>query len=292
MPTVISHNDADGIISVAALFMKYPEKKFSVYFATPSNLKLVLCKAIAKSFFGDELFVFDLTANKETVKLASFFNCTWIDHHIWDDFVIEPNIKVVNNVTYASAARLCADYFGLNGMIFGLADEIDKNNATSEEAVYLRDLIDGIRFFDKKYDIKLKSIASKLAKGFENIKSEENDAIVERYRKWVKEIEADVEKRINVIEKNGIKVVFLTTNKNIPTRVVVKRVKELGIEADIVAVFYYYVKKSKIFTKIEFRSNEYDVFELARRFGGGGHKNASGATAEGMIKIDDLLSWL
>jgi hypothetical protein len=267
--------------------MKYPEKKFSVYFATPSSLKLVLCKAIAKYFLGDELFVFDLAPNKETAKLASFFNCTWIDHHIWEGFEIEPNLKTVNDVSYASTARLCADYFGLDGMIFNLADEIDKNNATTEEAVYLRDLIDGIRFFDKK-TIKLKSIATKLARGF-SIKSEENDAIVDRYRKWMKEIEADVEKRINVAEKGGVKIAFLTTSKNIPTRIVVKKVKELGIAADVVAVLYYHVKRNKIFTKMEFRSDEYDVFELAKGFGGGGHRNASGATVEGMMKIDDLL---
>jgi len=292
MPIVISHNDADGVISVAALFMKYPEKKFSVYFATPNGLKIALCKAIAKSCLGDELFVFDLTPNKETAKLASFFNCTWIDHHIWDNFDLESTIKAINNTSYASAARLCADYFGLNGVIFSLADEIDKNNTTTEDAVYLRDLIDGVRFFDKKPSIKLKYLASNLAKGFEKIKTEENDAVIDRYRKWVKEIESDVEKKINVVEKDGARIAFLTTNKNIPTRVVVKKVKELGIAANVVAVFYYHVKRSKIFTKIEFRSDEYNVFELAKRFGGGGHRNASGATVEGMIKIDDLLDCL
>jgi nanoRNase/pAp phosphatase (c-di-AMP/oligoRNAs hydrolase) len=294
MPIVISHNDADGIISIAALFMKYPEKKFSVYFATPSSLKLVLCKAISKARMGDELFIFDLSPNQETAKLASFFETTWIDHHIWEDVNFDKNVKAVNDTSYPSAASLAAKYLGVDGKIFELADEIDRNNVKSEEAYYLRDLIDGIRFiYGKAANVKLKAIASRITKGFENIKTLENDGIVEKFREFIKEVEEKVEKEVKFIEKDGIKIAFYVTSRLIPARVVLNKVKEMNILADIVAVFYYYVKNGKMMTKIEFRSaNNYDVFEIAKRLGGGGHKYASGATVEGFLKIDDILEMI
>ena len=294
MPIAISHNDADGIISIAALFMKYPEKKFSVYFATPNSLKLVLCKAISRAKMGEELFIFDLSPNQETAKLASFFNTTWIDHHIWEDVDFDENIKTVNDASYASAASLAAKYFGVEGKIFELADEIDRNNVKSEEASYLRDLIDGIRFtYGKVSNLKLKAIASKITKGFENIKTFENDGVVERFREFIKEMEEKVEKEVKFFEKNGVKTAFFITNKPIPARVVLGKIKEMGVFADIVAVFYYYVKNGKMMTKVEFRTaNNYDVFEIAKKLGGGGHKYASGATVENFLKIDDVLEMI
>ncbi len=290
MPIVISHNDADGILSVAALFLKYPEKRFSIYFATPNTLKIILCKAIARSNMNEELFVFDLTPTEETAKLASFFKrITWIDHHIWDNnfgngFINDPN--------YSSNARLCSDYFGVKSNIFDLADEIDRNNVKSDEAAYLRDLIDAVRFSGQKNaNSKLKAIASKIANGFDNVKTSENNEIVERFRRWLEKVEEKVGKEIKVLEKSGKKIAVFVTSEHVPTRVVYKKVKELGLDVDILAVFYYYLKNMKMQTKIEFRSFKgFDVHGLAKKLGGGGHEYASGVLIRGFFKVEEFLS--
>ncbi|MBU5689471.1 MAG: hypothetical protein KQA41_04605 [Candidatus Aenigmarchaeota archaeon] len=292
MPVIITHNDADGIISATAAFLKYPEKKFSVYFATPNSLKLALCKAIARHNLKDEIFIFDLSPNQETVKIASLFeNVTWIDHHIWDDIDTQ-NINAINKVEYASAARLCAEYFGLSGEIFDLADQIDKNSVKSEKAEYLRDLIDGIKFFYGKNSIlKLKFLASKLAKGIDEIFNEENKRMVQIFRKWVSDASKEIEKEVKIFN-NDKTVAILSTNKQIPVRIVLKRLEEMNLKADVVAVLYHHIKGKKKMTKIELRTmKNFDVFSLAQKLGGGGHKHASGATVEGYLKEDDFLKF-
>ncbi|MBU5688276.1 MAG: hypothetical protein KQA31_02620 [Candidatus Aenigmarchaeota archaeon] len=292
MPVIITHNDADGIISAAAVFLKYPEKKFSVYFATPNSLKLALCKAIARHNLKDEIFIFDLSPNQETAKIASLFeNVTWIDHHIWDDIDTQ-NINAINKVEYASAARLCAEYFGLNGEIFDLADQIDRNDIKTEKAEYLRDLIDGIKFFYGKNSIlKLKFLASKLAKGIDEIFNEENKRMVQIFRKWVSDASKEIEKEVKIFN-NDKTVAILSTNKQIPVRIVLKRLEEMNLKADVVAVLYHHIKGKKKMTKIELRTmKNFDVFSLAQKLGGGGHKHASGATVEGYLKEDDFLKF-
>ncbi|MEM4235235.1 MAG: DHHA1 domain-containing protein [Candidatus Aenigmatarchaeota archaeon] len=290
MHIIITHNDADGIISATAAFLKYPEKKFSVYFATPNSLKLALCKAIARHSLKDEIFIFDLSPNEETAKLASLFaNITWIDHHIWNYNDVR-NINTINKVEYGSAARICAEYFGLEGEIFDLADQIDRNNVKNEEAEYLRDLIDGIKFFyEKRSNLKLKFLASKLAKGIDEIFNEENNKIVEIFRKWVLETSKEIEKEIKIFN-NEKTIAILSTNKKIPVRIVLKSLQEMNIKADVIAVLYHHTKGKKIMTKIELRTmTNFDVFSLAQKLRGGGHRYASGATLEGYLKEDDFL---
>ncbi|MEM5803809.1 MAG: DHHA1 domain-containing protein [Candidatus Aenigmatarchaeota archaeon] len=289
MPIVITHNDADGIISATAVFLKYHDKRFSVYFATPNSLKLALCKVIARHSLKDELFVFDLSPNKETAKIASLFDkVTWIDHHLWNDVDMQ-NINAINKTEYPSAARLCAEYFGLNGEVFDLADQIDKNDIKTEKAEYLRDLIDGIKFFyGKKSNLKLKFLASKLAKGIDQIFNEENKRIVEIFRKWILDSSKEMEKEVKIFNNSKI-IAILSTNKQIPARVVLKKLQEMNIKADVVAVLYYHTKGKKIMTKIELRTmTNFDVFSLAQKLGGGGHRYASGATIEGYFKEDDF----
>ncbi|MEM2614188.1 MAG: DHHA1 domain-containing protein [Nitrososphaerota archaeon] len=294
MSIIITHNDADGIISAASVFLKHPEK-FSLYFATPNLLKTVFCKCISKHEMEEKLFVLDLSPNKEALRLASFFDdVTWIDHHIWDVSVSSP-IKGINDVNSPSTARICANYFQLSqNKIFDWADEIDRNDVKSVEGEYLRDLVDGIKFvYGKGFHLKFKHLATLLSKDPESIMNEENDKIVEKFREWLKEVENRVEREIKIFNSNDKKIGLYTTNKAIPTRIVLKKVKELGISLDVLAVLYYHIKGKNIFTKVELRTlNNFDVYEIAKRLGGGGHKYASGATVEGFLKIDDFMKFL
>ncbi|MCX7759317.1 MAG: DHHA1 domain-containing protein [bacterium] len=296
MPLIITHNDADGIISAASVFMRYPHQKFSLYFASPPNLKLVLCKAISKNTIDNELFVFDLTPSNETIKLARFFTkVIWIDHHIWDNISVEESeeLKLVNDVHSPSAARLAAKYFGVGeNKIFDWADEIDKNNVKTLEGEYLRDLIDGIKlFYGKNFHFKFKHLSTLLAKRPDEMMNKENDVMVEKFRRWVKEIEESVEKEINLFERGDVKIGVFISKKYAPPRVIVKKVKELGMKIDILALLYYQTRGRKNLTKVELRTlTNYDVFEIAKKLGGGGHKYASGAIVNGVLKVDDFLN--
>ena len=299
---IVSHNDADGIICVALTFIKFPESKFYVYFATPSSLKQRLCKIIMQRDVNSDIFLYDLTPTNESLYLAGIFSdILWIDHHEWDKLnkPSNPNIKLINDPKAESNAKLVAKHFKIKSELVEIANQIDKNNVKTEDAEFLRDAINAVKHFYMKTPLllnsRLKKISVQLAlSGIDKLRKDlELFSLIEKNKKREEKLKTELLKNVKTFEINNKKVAIYETMNPIPSYVVLNKLKEHPDSPfDIIIVLFRQLnpKTRKISTKIELRTHtDTDVVRLAKLLGGGGHRVASGASFNGILKNEDLI---
>ncbi|MEM5793922.1 MAG: hypothetical protein QXS48_03335 [Candidatus Aenigmatarchaeota archaeon] len=295
IPLVITHNDADGIICLSLFFKKFGSKA-NVYFSSPSKIKKTLFSCIIKGKLG-KLYVFDISADSKSLLLSSLFEkAVWIDHHIWPKQEEYKNVEVFVDSSSPSASQLVGKYFGIESNLIGIANEIDRNEIKSDEALFLRDLIAAIKF-TKSYH-KLRSLARDLAfSGIE--KFEQNKSItilLKNYYEWKRQAEEDVLKKAKVFEVNGNRIAVYESNNPIPVHIINDKLKEhSNAPFDFIAAIFHKVDelKNTIFTKLELRSHTgKDVYKIVNLFGGGGHTTAGGASIKGFLSTEKFLETL
>lgn len=284
MNIAISHTDADGILAVVMLLKAKDVEK--VYFTSPARIMKTIGNAIYTDGIKNDLYIFDISGTKKTITASSLFdNALWIDHHEWDENLAYvknfDNVQAVVDSTAKSAASVVADYFGISSNLVTYANEIDTNNVKlpeSERIMYITESFRATRNYSKMLEF-----ARKLAIDENEIYNKHYDEIIEE-RKILTEKTINFAKKIIEFEKiNDLNVGIIETDESLP----VSKIFD-NVECDILIAITH--QNSVIpTTKIELRSKAVDVYAIAKEFGGGGHKCASGATLEGNASGKEIL---
>ena len=256
-PNVITHGDADGIVCLALFLKKFGSLRCKIQFSSSFKLKNSICNAVMKSERLKELYIFDIAASKLTLTLASAFEkVVWIDHHLWPELELPPNIEALVDEKSPSAAQLVGKYFGIESELIQLANEIDRNNARSERAIFLRDLVAAMRWkHGGKLSMRLRALARDLAfSGIERFERDRRIAeLLNKYREWVKKIEEGVLQKTKIFELNGRKIAVFETLSHIPIYIVNNKLLEHEqAPFDLVAILIhrFNAQSGKIGTKI------------------------------------------
>ncbi len=296
---IISHGDADGIISVALSLKRLHEKRPLVHFSHPAILRSSIASILAKPSLPTKLYVFDLAANQKTMLLSSVFDsATWIDHHEWEIKSFPSNVEVVVDKDSPSAAALVAKYFEVEDELVGWANEIDRDSIESSEAEFLRNLVASYKWKYKGAMLhnKLVSLAKTLA--LEGLEVFEKDLkvvkLIDDYLKWVEKRMEEVISRTKVFTVAGNKkLAVYETTKPLPMYLVVKKLKEHeAAPFHVIAGVFRQIDRTKkrIYTKVELRTHtQENVYRIAKSLGGGGHEVAAAATIQEFLPIPKLV---
>jgi nanoRNase/pAp phosphatase (c-di-AMP/oligoRNAs hydrolase) len=296
---VIAHADADGVISTAIFLEKFSPRK--IFFTSATKLKDTICSSIMRNENLKEIYIFDIAANEKTLLLSSIYEkAVWIDHHVWQLENKFQNVQIFVDRNAKSCAEIVSKIFEIESQLVDLANQIDRNMVESEEAEFLRDLIGAVRW---KYagsflNSKLINIAKTLAtSGIEKFERDEKLAeLMNSFKAAIEKIGRDMEKKMKIFDVNGKKVAIYETMDQVPIYFVVNKLHEHEqAPFDVIAVIMHklnFLSKSLV-TKIELRTQtQQDVYEIAKFFGGGGHKQAAGATINEFLTSDKLLETL
>lgn len=276
MNIAISHSDADGILSVVMLLKEKPVEW--AYFTSPAKVIKTIGNSIYTDGIKNDLYLFDISGNKKTITASSLFeNALWIDHHEWNenlDYVKNfENVNAIVNPNAKSATRVVAEHFDITSNLLKYADEIDANeikSTESERILYITESFRANITYHKMFEF-----ARKLAVDENEIYNPCYDKIIEDRKIWMQKA-IDFGKNNLAIEKIGnLDIGIIETNESLP----VSKISD-GVECDILVAVMHQNGQS---TKIEFRSKNIDVYTIAKEFGGGGHKCASGATLQGIV---------
>jgi oligoribonuclease NrnB/cAMP/cGMP phosphodiesterase (DHH superfamily) len=269
---VVTHADSDGVLCLATFMKAMGECR--AYFSSPSTLLHALRKIRAKN-----LYIFDISGTQKSVFEASKSEkVLWIDHHVWGEIVKPKNIEFYLDST-KSACRLVSRYFGHTGFE-DIADEIDTNSVISEEADKLRKIVAYYKGRKRALGLRLFQLSKALAeRGLDAIEDYKRE--ITEYEKKIEFFEALVMRKVRVREVKGLKVAVLQT-EGVPVYIACnKLIEHPEAPFDIILVY------SKTSGRIELRTHTgFEVLRLAKIFGGGGHKVASGAKAS----IEDMLT--
>jgi len=295
----IAHADADGIISSALFLKKFLVRK--IYFTSATKLLDTICSSIIGNENLNELYIFDIAASEKTLLLSSLYEkAFWVDHHVWLIKNKFQNVKVFVDTNAKSCAEIVSKIFEVESELVDIANQIDRNEVKTEEAEFLRDLVGAIRwkysgaFLNSKLRIIAKTLSSH---GIEKFEQDEKFVdLINSFRLACKKIEKDIEKEIKIFELNGKKIAIYETMKQVPIYLVAnKLVQHPQKPFDVIAVIMHKMNflTKKLSTKIELRTQtQQNVYEIAKFFGGGGHKQASGATISEFLTSDKLLEIL
>ncbi len=281
MNFIIAHSDFDGVLSASIIYSKVKNAK--ILFSSANLIKKLLCKIIAFNEDLENLYVADISVNEKILKLASLFSKVyWFDHHISNINSNFENVELIIDINKKSCSRLVAEYFNFFSEWIEIADKIDCNNCTDQLSKDIRDYFYAIKYYYKSFS---SVIYSKISKNLINLspieflKKENVKETIEKYRNEMKELMKTLESKVKIVNINGYNVAIANLENFIPTSYVYNSLSNIDL---LIAVY------TKEKPKIEFRSNKINVFELAKEFGGGGHKNASGATLSSYISIEEI----
>ena len=302
----VSHNDCDGVCSVAIFYKAMKTSRIPTYFTSVNGFKDTLCRAMVGRSL-DELYVFDITGSRETVRIASAFSKTiWIDHHEWDVFAGCERVECFGNVKFVverarSACELVGKYFNIESEIIELANQVDTNEIRCEDAEFLRDVVGAVKWkFSKNYvelNKKLRNLARDLAfNSLEELQTNQSlFNLVSEYREYLKTAEARILHKINVKDVNGLRIAIYESLDFVPVHLICNKLKEHELAPfDVIAVMFHRKDRlGRISTKLELRTHtNKEVIKIARMLKGGGHTIAAGATINRLFtgsQFEDLI---
>ena len=324
--TVITHLDADGVLSIAAInkMISAPQKsdadaekieRVRVFFTSPPKIFSALAKSVpdlnkveGEDFTIGQLYICDISLHRDTLLGSSLYDkVKWFDHHEVNpeeqyDSDID-NVELLLDPSGKSTTSIICDFFKLDKELGEIADEIDTNEVKSDNAKRIRDIISAMRH--KYTGSKLKNIlydfSLGIAKDINVINQEIYNPMIEKYNQWLNEFKSFVNENIQDYEINGHKIGIIESESAAPVYSILDDLKTHSKGPfDVLAVMihnYYRLGKdknnkykNKRYTKVEFRTHtNQELIELAKLFGGGGHKYASGATIHDGLEKDDLI---
>jgi oligoribonuclease NrnB/cAMP/cGMP phosphodiesterase (DHH superfamily) len=317
--TIIAHNDCDGVLSAATVLKAIKQKggeepKIRAFFTTPSKIFSTLAESIpqippGKSPFSiGDLYICDLDVHRDTLLGSTIYdNIIWVDHHIKETFVDElqpelPSVTLIIDQDADSAADLVAKYFEITSGFETMANNIDINDAKNPEEERLRDLVSALNMKYSKSPNELSKhlfqLANICSEDIFNINDEKYNAILEEYQEWLSKMNESLTKNLKIHEVNNKNVAVFETQEPAPVWALFNSLKdhEKG-PFDLFAVLLHRPggKKDRSsignpLTKIEFRTQtDLNVYDIAKSFGGGGHKSASGAVVTDGIKSNEFI---
>ncbi len=282
------------MISSALILKNIPENKARVYYSSPPFLRDTICKSLLGRR-ADEIYIADLSPNREAMAASSVYSrAYWFDHHTIEPIKAPENVSLYLNSSAESAAKVVAEYFKFEDELVDIANQIDRNSVESLEAEQLRCLVGYLKKYTQGIDfaLKMRSLAISLAeKGLEKILSQqENLEAIGKYQNYLQELSKNIEEKTEIYDVMGKKVAIYVTDEFNPVYFITNQLKEHNkAPFDYIVVVVH--RKQKSLTKLEFRTHTgEDVLSLARFFGGGGHKVASGATVAGNTTQKEIIN--
>ncbi len=291
MITVMTHMDSDGVISLALFLKKIKGLKVRAYFTSPVQLRDTICRSTLRKKSLGELYIFDLAGENKAVYAAAIYDrVLWIDHHEWSPEENFDHVEIVIDSRAKSAASVVAKHLEVESPLVHFADQIDTNSVTDENAEKIRITVGAIRYRYSGYELtrKLLDLAYELSQEDLSTLDKYRD-IVEEYRTWMEKIKREAKEKTKIYHVKNLKVAIFETTESVPVYLLSN---ELDGDVDIFAIMIYRVVNDgkKPITKLEFRTHtDVDVLKIAKFYGGGGHKKASGASVSGVITVPELL---
>jgi len=293
--TIIAHKDCDGLLCSALLF-KYI-KNSKILFSNAYRLRKVLCSLLFKLNEASEnikLYILDIAPIQKTLWLSAIFNkAFWIDHHYIERLEKPSNVKIFNRKK-ESCFSVLLDFlerkFKLNEEIKEverIANEIDTNNVKSQEAKKFRSFVG---WYIWKYkgivlNLELQNLAKRISANFDvnnfDISSIVDEDKVREYEEYLVSEWEKIKEKIEFREVNNKRIAFIFLEENFPIYFLSEKLKE---KSDLLCSYF---KGNKV-NKFELRAfSNIDALEIARKFGGGGHKFASGGVTK--LSKDEFL---
>ena len=267
--TIITHGDADGIISARLI-----QKLFGIsdiFFSGPNSISKTIDSMANKK---QRLIILDIAPTQEVLdKAKAFKEVLWVDHHAKLEIREVPkNVRLVIRQSQSTAEAISQEFqFTGNEKIIKIANEIDTNNVKSQDAERLRDYINYIKETAK--GIIFVPMAKQLINRLDNLNFLSRPEIafnVVAHKIQEKEKAENI--KPSIVEIRGEKLAFVEPKMSVPVYEIYKKTN-----ADYLVIL---MRKHKG-TKIEFRTHsDKDVLKLAELFKGGGHLHAAGAFTE------------
>jgi oligoribonuclease NrnB/cAMP/cGMP phosphodiesterase (DHH superfamily) len=287
---------------------------YRVFFTTPTKIFNTLAESIPpippgkNAFSIGELYVCDLAVHRDSILGSTIFdNVVWVDHHE-QGFIVNELVKELDNVTLIidsetdSAAELLSKHFEFSSGFENIANEIDTNNVTTPEEERLREVVGALKMKHSgnpnTLSQSLFELAQECSEDIKKISDERYNEILEEYHNWLNGVDELITTKLAIHEINQKNVALFETQESAPVYAVFNTLKaHEKAPFDLIAILTHKpdIKKDrssigKPLTTIEFRTHtDINVYEIAKSFGGGGHKYASGAEViDGMKGIEFL----
>uniref|UniRef100_A0A7C5UTL7 DHHA1 domain-containing protein n=1 Tax=Ignisphaera aggregans TaxID=334771 RepID=A0A7C5UTL7_9CREN len=291
MHGIVTHTDLDGIVGAAIYVLGKGIRKneYYVLFIEPIEIEKI-CDLINKNY--EAISIIDIGVNVDSLKEllrcieGSSVDVYWYDHHIWDlEWINELSrygVKLYIDSNSKCATDVVAKSINIENRL--IREYVDVTCAVDSwcfyrwEAPYLYRYIDYVKrfygleraFIDILDAIERGIEVSELIKWI--------DPFIEKYideeLKTISNICKDI-KRIEVDDKD---ICIYYRGFSIPNQSIVGNAVLNICNCKIAAIIRHDL------TGISFRSREYNVREIAKKLGGGGHIKAAGAP----LKINRL----
>ncbi len=271
---VITHTDLDGLSS-AALILKHVGNVDRFYFAQPHQLHAVLNKVPNSS----RVFIADIGVNEQSLPkvikqlkriISSGGSVRWFDHHVWDDTWVT-KIKEVGAELHVDrstcAAGVVAKCLRLKGddveTLVKAACSIDLWRFDH----WLGNFLARYAGYKGGYEWK-KHVVMRLS-SFSGVLDDEIREVVERAVSRELKIFSRALKKAVITEVDGVKIVAYFKGNEEHLTSYIANILLSRFQADIAVI----VRRGSV----SLRSRTYNVRELAKTLGGGGHPQAAGA---------------
>ncbi len=294
MLTVMTHMDADGVISLSLFLKKIGGAKVRTYFTSPVQLRDSICHSVNGKKSLGELYIFDIAGENRAIYAAAIYDMVvWIDHHEWKPEVSLPHVKIYIDSKAKSAAQVVSEFFGVSSKLVDIANEIDTNNVKTEVAERIRTTIGALRwkYSGRELNIKLYKLAEELmGENFEFLNNYEG--IVKEYEGWIEQLKKRVTKEIKIFKVKDLNIAVFESLESVPVYIISNMLsKDPRGPFDIILIMVYRAGKYNPATKMEFRTHtDVDVLKIAKFYGGGGHRKASGATVNDIVTVPEVLN--
>ena len=292
MLTVMTHMDADGLVSLTLLLKKLGGARIRVFFTSPVQLRDTICHSVSKKKELGELYIFDMAGEHRAIYAAAIYDhVIWIDHHRWTPEITLPHMEIVIDPQAKSAATVVARHLGIESPLVEIAEQIDTNDVKDEDAEMLRNVIGASRwkFYGRELNFKLYRLAEELmVEDLSILRNYSN--IVREYAIWVENLKERVKKETKTFSEKGMRIAVFETTESVPVYIVSNLLRERDGLFDLVIVLIHKMARSQPVTKMEFRTHtDVDVLKIAKFYGGGGHIKASGASVNDIVTIPEIL---
>jgi len=264
--------------------------RFSSVSAIPKMMERALREAEVLSV--DRVFICDLCPQPHTIpyiaKVVTDFvkqgiEVTWIDHHSWSPEVRKKlsieGVTLVVNSEKNSCAEVVAEYLAKDhtlDLFTNYLIELARDSDTGTHSMEMSYIIDKVLkwFNDMKLRYKLLNyfITGQIDEKYLRELAEKVEPEYSRYL-------AKALENVNILEVEGHEVVIT----KVPTsRILVSDIKRLIEEKYPDAVLYIIVRPEEM--KATLVSKVLDVASIARKLGGGGHKNVAAVPYDAQIQ--------
>ncbi len=289
MITVMTHLDSDGVISLSLFLKKIGGYRVRAYFTSPVQLRDAICHSVMKRKTLGELYIFDLAGeNKALFAAAIYDRVVWIDHHEWKPDVNLEHMNIIIDSSAKSAAEVVAKEFEIQSSLVELANQIDTNSIVDKNAEKIRAIIGALRWKYSGFELSrnlYKFSRELINEDFSIFSSYEN--IVSEYIKWAENFKLKVRKETKYFRVKNLKIAIFETPQSVPVYLIGN---EIPNDVDILIVMIHRPGMGHPLTKLEFRTyTDKDVLKIAKFYGGGGHRKASGASVADLVTVPEVL---